>query len=589
MKRRLAAVLALDTVGYSRLMGADEEGTHARVMSALRGVAEPRIRDCDGRIIKHTGDGLLVEFASVVEAVRCAVAIQREMRARGSGDEPGRRVDFRIGINVGDVLVEPDEIYGDGVNIAVRLESLAEPGGICVSHVVADQIEGKIEIEFVDAGEQALKNIARPVRVLHVKLPDGGAVPLAARGAGAAIPSTVPGFRGRPAIAVLPFANMSGDPEQEYFADGLTEDIITALAGWRSFPVIARNSVFTYKGRNVDIRTVGRELGAQYVLEGSVRRQANRFRITGQLIEAETNLHVFADRYDREITDVFAVQDEITTSIVGALEPELLRVESDRAASAPQLFSAYDYLQRGLWHHYRYTAEDNVSAQDYFRKALELDPSYSQAAAALSVTLIHSMVHRWQKENRAIYDEAIAFSKRAVSLDPRSPHARYALALSYFHTGEIFVAIREMEEVIRLHPSHAVARANLGNLYNYVNQPDRAREAVLLALRLSPNDPRKFIWMPALAGSLYLLSRYEESIEAGRQGHSMKPDYVASLRYVAASLGQLGRASEAAPYVEILRRSDVDISSLRSYLARYYVDTAALEHIIDGLRKAGFT
>jgi adenylate cyclase len=589
MKRRLAAVLALDVVGYSRLMGADEEGTHARVMTALRKVVEPRIHDCEGRIIKRTGDGALVEFASVLDAVRCAVAIQREMRARAAGDEQRRRMDFRIGIHLGDMLVEPDDIYGDGVNIAVRLEALAEPGGICVSRVVADQIEGKIKIELVDAGDQTLKNIERPVRVFHVRLPeDGGEPVLIVSGDAAAIPPSVPGFRGRPAIAVLPFANLSGDPEQEYFADGLTEDIITALASWRDFPVIARNSVFTYKGRNVDIRTVGRELGAKYVLEGSVRRHGNRFRITGQLIETESNLHVFADRYDREISDVFSVQDEITTSIVGALEPELLRVESGRAASAPHLFSAYDYLQRGLWHHYRYTAEDNISAQDYFRKSLEIDPSYAQAPAALAVTLIHSMVHGWQAEDVKIYAEALDLAQRAVSLDPRSPHGRYALAASYFHTSEIRVAIREMEEVIRLHPSHAVARANLGNLYNYVNQPDRARESVLVALRLSPTDPRKFIWMPALAGSLYLSGRYEEAVESGREGHAMKPDYVAPLRYVVAGLGQLGRASEAAPYLAALRKTDGDLARVRTYLGRYYIDATALDHIIEGLRKGGF-
>lgn len=584
VKRRLAAVMALDVAGYSRLMGHDEEGTHARVMALLREEVEPRVAEFGGRIIKHTGDGALVEFSSAVEAARCAVEIQRAMQARAGGEPPDRRIEFRIGINLGDVIAEPDEIYGDGVNISVRLEALAEPGSICVSQVVADQLGGNLGLELVDMGEQRLRNIVRPVRAFRLRPEDG------APGTRIVPPKTaIPGFRGRPAIAVLPFTNMSGDPEQEYFADGLTEDIITALASWRSFPLIARNSVFTYKGRNVDLRTVGRELGAQYIVEGSVRRHANRVRITGQLIEAETNQHIFADRYDRELTDLFEVQDEIATSIVGALEPELLRAEGDRAMQAPQLFGAYDFLQRGLWHHYRYTADDNLKAQEFFRRALAADPNYAQAAAALAVTLIHRMVHRWAPEDSGVYAEALELAQRAVSLDSRSPQARYARAAAYFHTGQIWLSIREMEEVLRLHPSHAVAHANLGSLYNYVNQPDRAYEAVSIALRLSPTDPRKFIWVPALAGAHYLSKRYEAAIETGRQGYASKPDYVAPLRYVVAALGQLGRPADASPYLEILRRSDGSLAQTEAYLARYYIDEAALRQILDGLRKAGFT
>jgi adenylate cyclase len=504
------------------------------------------------------------------------------MRQRHAEQPSDRGIAFRIGINLGEIIVEADDIYGDGVNIASRIEALAEPGGICVSQIVADQIGDKLGLAFLDIGEHELKNIARPLRVFRVKLPENGTP--------AAVPPTrtIPGFRDRPAIAVLPFTNMSGDPDQEYFADGLTEDIITALASWRSFPVIARNSVFTYKGRNVNVRTVGRELGAHYVLEGSVRRQDSRVRITAQLIEAETTHHIFADRYDRDVSDVFAVQDEIETSIVGAIEPELLRAESDRAASAPQLFSAYDFLQRGLWHHYRYTAEDNVKAQAFFRKSLAIEPNYALAAAALAVTLLHSIVQRWRQDDSEVAAEALLLAQRAVSLDQRSPQAHYALGASYFHTRNIRNAIREMEDVIRLHPSHAVARANLGNLLNYVNQPELALESVLTAMRLSPNDLRKFLWMPALAGSYYLAGRYEEAIEAGRQGYAMKSDYAAPLRYVAAGLGQLGRQAEAREILPILRRSDGDLTATEAYLRRYYIDETALKLIVDGLRKAGF-
>src|SRR5579864_133138 len=337
LKRRLAAVLVLDVAGYSRLMQGDEEGTHARVSDLLREVVEPRIAEYHGRIVKGTGDGALVEFASVIDATRCAIAIQKAMREIEIDLPADQRVQFRIGINLGDVIVEPTEIYGDGVNIAVRLEGIAEAGGICVSEIVADQVGDRLGARFIDMGQKNLKNIARPVRVFRVALDDVG-VPTRRGGTVA-----LPGLEDRPAIAVLPFANLSGDPEQEYFADGLTEDIITALASWRSFPVIARNSMFTYKGRTIDVRTIGREVGAHYVVEGSVRRQTSHMRISAELIDVETNHCLFAERYDREVTDIFAVQDEIRNSILGALEPELVRLEMDRAARAPRLFSAYDY------------------------------------------------------------------------------------------------------------------------------------------------------------------------------------------------------------------------------------------------------
>jgi adenylate cyclase len=582
-ERRLAAVLVLDVAGYSRLMGSDEEGTHARVHGALRDVAEPLIGQNRGRVFKRTGDGALAEFGSVVDAARCAIAIQTAMAEEPPDEAPAPPIRFRIGLNLGDVIVEPPEIYGDGVNIAVRLEALAEPGGICVSQTVADQVGEKLGTRFIDMGEQTLKNIARPVRVF--RMVPAGDNPLKRR------PGTVmvPGLEDRPAIAVLPFVNRSGDSDQEYFADGLTEDIITALASWRGFPIIARNSMFTYKGRAVDIRTVGRETGAHYVVEGTLRRQGTRLRISVSLSEVETSHCVFAERYDRNVTDIFAVQDEITTSIVGELEPELLRVEGDRAARAPQLFSAYDFLQRGLWHHYRYTDEDSISAQDFFRKALESDPSYAEAAAALAIALVHRVFHGWETDAAKALDEALRLGQRAVSLDRRSPQAHYALALVHVHTGSIAMALSDMEEVIRLHPSHAAAWANLGNLYNYVNQPERATQSVLTAMRLSPSDPRQFIWLAALAGSYYLSGLHGQAIEAGRRGYAMKRDFVAPIRYVVASLGQAGRRAEAEELLPILRQADTDAGGTAAYLRKYYIDETALELILDGLRKAGFT
>ena len=580
-KRQLTAILALDAAGYSRLMGVDEEGTHARLKAVLGEVVEPRIAGDQGHVIKRTGDGLLAAFGSTHSAARVAIAVQEEMAERNRDLAGDRRIDLRIGINVGDVIVDGGEIYGDGVNIAVRLEGIAEPGEIYVSEAVAEQIRGALATSLVDLGERQLKNISQRVRVLRLG-------PRRAAGSGAArVLGPDFGPRQRPAIAVLPFVNMSGDPEQEYFADGLTEDLITAVASWRSFPVIARNSVFTFKGRSVDVRQIGRELGAQYVLEGSVRREQSRVRITAQLIEAESNVHVFADRYERDLVDVFAVQDDIATRIIGALEPELLRVESQRAASAPQLFSAYDHLLRGLWHHYRYTDEDNSAARRLFEEALRLDPSYAQAAAALATATIHRVMHGWAAAGEPVRDEALAQAQRAVALDPRAPHARFALGLCHLHAGRIAQARGEMEEVIRLHPSHAVAWVNLGNIHNYFDEPARALEAVAIAHRLSPNDPRHFLSVPALAGGLYLLGRYEEAVEEGRLGHLIKPDYVAPLRYVAAGLGQLGRSEEAAPFLAALAGSDGNLAGTERYLRTYYVATAALERILDGLRKAG--
>jgi len=564
-------------------MHSDEEGTHTRVTAAIRDAVTPAISEHHGRVFKATGDGVLAEFASVLDATRCAIAIQNATQASENDQPSERRIRFRIGINLGDVIVEPPEIYGDGVNIAVRLEALAEVGGICVSGLVADQVGDKLGARFIDMGLQQLKNIARPVRALRVSSVDfASSLPRTTA-------NTLAGFEGRPAIAVLPFANLSGDPDHEYFVDGLTEDIITALASWRSYPVIARNTMFTYKGRTLDVRTVGREVGAQYVLEGTVRRQASRVRITAELIDVETNHCLYAERYDRDLTDIFTLQDEIRDSILGALEPELVRVETHRAVRSAGHISAYDFLQRGLWHHYRYTEKDSASAEDFFRKSLEIAPDYVEATAALAVTLVHRMLHGWEKSTRPLLEEALALARRAVSLEPSSPHARYALALSYFHTGNIPLAIHEMETVIGLHPSHAVAWANLGNLRNYVNQPEKATQSVLTALRLSPNDPRQFIWMVALAGSYYLAGRYEEAIEAGRRGNALKPDFVAPLMYVIASLGQLDRAEEAKELLPMLRRRDANLAATEAYLERYYVDQEALQRILMGLARAGFS
>ncbi len=359
-ERRLAAILAADVAGYSRLMGADEEGTLAALKAHRRELVDPTIAEHRGRIVKTTGDGLLAEFASVVDAVRCAVAIQEGMAERDAAVPEDRRIAFRIGVNLGDIIIDEDDIYGDGVNVAARLEGLAEPGGICIGRAARDQVRDRLDLDLEDIGEQAVKNIARPVRVFRVKLP----APEAEAPAALALPD-------KPSIAVLAFANMSGDPEQEYFADGIAEDIITALSRFRWFFVIARNSSFTYKGQAVDVKQVARELGVQYVLEGSVRKAGNRVRITAQLIDALTGRHVWAERYDRDLTDIFAVQDEITETIAGAVAPSFVSAEARRAErKRPEDLDAWDLALKGNWHLAQSGRENVAAAVSLFEAAI---------------------------------------------------------------------------------------------------------------------------------------------------------------------------------------------------------------------------
>jgi adenylate cyclase len=587
VKRRLAVVLAFDVVGYSRLMEDDEEGTHRRMMEIMREVVQPLLVRHEGRLRKTTGDGGIVEFDSVVEAARASLAMHRALGERNRPEPPQRRIEFRTGISLGDIIIENDDIYGEGVNIAARLQSVAEAAGTCVTQTIAEELRGKIEGRLIDVGEPKLKNLSRPVHVFRLiddeaRLLPGQSFP------GLRLNTAIAGFGDRPAIAVLPLDTFSNAIEEEYFADGLTEDITTALANWRSFPVISRNSAFTYKGRKIEVKTVGQELGARYLVEGSVRRRGMMSRITIQLVEAEAGHHLYAEHYDREIVDVLGLQDEIATSIVGVLEPELLRVERERASARPSSFAAYDLLQRGLWHHYRRTREDSGRAQGFFREAIATDPNYGQAAAALSVCLAQSMFSGWMNDPKAAIVEAFELGQRAVFLDARDPLAHFALGLAALHNKQIPLAVRETEAATRINPSYAAAHVNLGNLYNYMGRPDEALERVNRGLRLSPNDPRVFLWIPALAGAHFLAGRYEQAIEAGRYGLAIKPDYLHSLRYVVAALGQLGRAAEATAEVARLRTLDGSLASTASFLSGYYTDRKSLDHILTGLRKAGF-
>ncbi|HZS83210.1 MAG TPA: adenylate/guanylate cyclase domain-containing protein [Stellaceae bacterium] len=585
LKRRLAAILVIGGGATPR----DEEGSYAALGSVFAESILPLVAEFDGHVAKRPGETTLAEFASVIDAARCALAIQAKLSERNRAAAADRRVDLRIGINLGDIIVEEDDIYGDGINIAARLEALAEPGSIYVSGIVADQIAGKIEARLTDLGQHRLKNIERPVQVYRLAAAEAEE-PRPAFGAAPGAASAMPDLAGPSAIAVLPFANFSGDPEQEYFADGITEDIISTLAVWKAFPVIARNSTFTFKGRDVDVKQVGRELGARYVLEGSVRRVGSRVRVAAQLIDAERGDHLMADKWDREITDLFALQDEIVLAIVGAIAPELLKIERERHARAPQRHpGAYDCYQRGLWHHYKHTKEDNLAAQAFYRSALAAEPEYPKALAALAHAICNAGVLGWAEDAERNFAEAFALAERAVALDGRDPAARFIFGLAAMHAKKPDLAIAEMEQAIALNPSYSAAHVILGQLHNYAGRPADGIRLIERGMRLSPRDPRMSLSLLALAGAYYQLGRYEEAVEAGRRSWALNRSWSAGLRYVVAGLGQLGRKDEAAGPLQELRRIEPDLGAVAEVLRRFYQLPSMIESVLDGLRKAGMT
>ena len=580
VKRRLAAVLV---AGYTRLFPGDEADGLAGLRAFLTEIIEPRIAEFGGQMINWTGERALIEFDSAVEATRYAALLRDAASKRDQILLPEQRIAFRIGINLGDIVLESGDIFGDGVNIAARLEALAEPGSIYVSENVYDQIASKVDFDFIDLGPKNLKNIARPIRVYQMagKKSEVG-------GPGAAIPSP-PGFDDRRAVAVLPFANFSGDPEQDYFADGITEDIIALLAGWRAFPVISRYSTFTYKGKTVDIKKVGVELGVRYVLEGSVRKSGRRVRVTAQLIRADTGHHLFAEKYDRDLTDLFELQDEIVTAIAGAIEPELLKFERDRIADQPQQNEhAYEFYQRGMWHHYRHNKADNIEAQVYFRRALGTDAQYPQATAALAIAVCNAGYLGWAEHAERNYEEAYELAQGAVALDARYPNARFALGLACMYMHRSDRAMAEMRQAIELNPSFAAAHAILGHMLTYIGRPEETIPLVEKAIRLSPSDPRLFIWLPALAAAHYQLGHYDQAVEIGRRSWSLNRNWPVGLRYVVAGLAQLGRSDEARIALDGLKALDTDLASFERVARRLFQEAAPVDHILDGLRKAGF-
>jgi adenylate cyclase len=582
VERRLTAIMAADIAGYSRLMAADEEGTLAALKTLRRDVTDCKIKEHRGRIVNTTGDGLLCEFASVVDAVRCAVEVQREMAARNASVQAERRINFRIGINLGDIMIDENDIFGDGVNVAARLEALTEPGGVCVSRVVRDQVRDKLAIAFEDMGEQQVKNIARPVRAYRAFVAETDERPSIL--SETTLPRTL---SDRPSIAVLPFTNVSGDPEQEYFIDGITEDIITALSKWRWFLVIARNSTFAYKGKSVDLKEVGRDLGVRYVLEGSMRRAGQRVRISSQLIDIATGTHLWAERYDRNLTDIFAVQDDITSRVVAAIEPALSRAESQRViAKRPEHMGAWDYCQRGFWHVHKGTRSDGETAYGLFERALALDPNLADAHLGLARALIVQWNYGSVEDFAPFVRQARESALRAAALDRENPQVQYVLAQTSLWAGDVRAAIEYASHAIELNANFALGHFYLGIALSLDGRHEEALKAIETGWRLSPRDPRASTWLANKARVLYHLTRYEEAIETALSARRIQP-HAYGLLVLVASYAQLGRNEEVRPAL-----ADIDAlpenseKTTRWYLDRYS-DPAAREDMADGLRKAG--
>jgi adenylate cyclase len=575
LQRKLAAILSADVKGYSLLMGQDEEET-VRTLKTYRGIIGTIVQKHRGRVVDSPGDNLLAEFASVIEAVRCAVAIQEELRARNADRPEDRRMEFRIGVNLGDVIVEEDMIYGDGVNIAARIEGLAEGGGISISGTVYDQVENKLALQYESLGEHTVKNIKKPVRVYRVRVQADAVVSETSREL--MLPE-------KPSIAVLPFVNISGDPEQEYFSDGITEDLITDLSKVSGLFVIARNSVFTYKGKSVKVDHVGRELGVRHVLEGSVRRAGDRLRITAQLVDASTGGHLWAERYDRDLKDIFALQDEVTQKIVTALAVKLTEGEEDRLTRKDtENLEAYDCTLRAMDYFSRATKEANAEARQMLEKAITLDPEYALAYSRLGRTHIADWNSGWSQDPHSL-EEALRLAQRAIALDNSLADGHSLLGEVYLWKKQHDRAVAELEKTITLDPNNADWLADLGYILLWAGRPKEAFGLTRKAMRLNPLYPPYYLFH--LGHAHFLTGEYEEAVAAFKRAYNRNPDFWPARAYLAASYVHLGQIEKARAETAKLKGLSPDLS-LEVWRERLpYKDRTALEHLLDPLCKAG--
>ncbi len=577
--RRLAAILAADVVGYSRLMERDERGTLATLKALRAEVFDPKTAQFGGRIFKNTGDGALAEYPSAVDAVLSAIEVQRALAARNADMPDDRRIELRIGISLGDVIVDGDDLYGNGVNIAARLQGLSEPGGICVSGNVLEHLHAAVDFGFVDLGEQEVKNINKPVHAYRI-----------GTGARRSSPPPAPDIDTvlrRPAVAVLPFDNLSRDSEQEYFSDGLTEDIITALSLWRTFPVIARNSTFTYKGRAVKVQEVAKELGAKYVIEGSVRKGGDRVRVAVQLVDAETGHHLWAERYDRKIDDIFALQDEITERIAATVAPELERAERQRSvAKPPSSLQAWDCYLRGMSVIQEFSKEGNQRAREMFERAIALDPTYSRGYSRLAYSHYRDAYLGFSDNHEQSAANCLKAAEKAVALDDADPFAHFTRSRGLHLAGRIAQALLEAKLVIELNPNDFLGHASLGALFISAGQPDDGVAALNRALKLSPKDPRFYIFLSHQSSGHFVAGHYDEAARLAKDALERHPGDPAANLLLIASLSNGGRIEEARQV--LANGAPIDPAFLnRSWVIRWLAQ-ADREPILDGLRKAGW-
>lgn len=582
VQRKLAAILAADVVGYSRLMGADEAGTLSHFKSLCSTVIDPNTEKFGGRLFKTTGDGLLIEFPSAVDAVNHAVAVQQELDLANADLPQGQKLIFRIGISLGDVIIDGDDLFGNGVNVAARMEGLAEPGGICISGTVYEHVSNAVDVAFDDFGLQEVKNIAQPVQSYRVQ-------PLSPNTAPAIGDDHPQAASDKPVVAVLPFDNMSEEADKEYFADGMTEDIITALSKYRWLRVIARNSTFGYKGKSLDVRQIASELGANYVVEGSVRRSGQRLRITAQLIDAATGDHLWAERYDRDLADIFDLQDEITDTIVGRIEPELGAAERHRVERKPRTnLQAWDCYHLGMSHFYKFTAEGNQEAQQLLKQAFELDPDFGNAHAWWAYAIVLGMVYWDTEPDDALLAEALAASNQALSIDSQNAVFYMIMARTALACRDYTGSLAGNEVAVRLNPTLAVAHCAMGDALAYEGRFDESIDKFEKAIALSPNDPQ--VWAFLTYGALALIFKrdFETALEWSKRASVIPNHQYWTEAHMVVALAHLDRPQEAKRAVARLLAEKPNFSYAFAEKKLFYIkQPEQLALYLDGLRKAG--